>query len=214
MAACLLAGLLALGAHSAPRLPPGALDTLWPLAVGNTWTWHTNYGDMTERVARREPVSERGGPPVDCYVLETTTAESPDKIVQTEFVTVADHELRVIKRRYPGEETVLSPPEVLMREPVVVGEAWTWSGETETGQARMDFKVLHAEALQVPAVKTPLICQRIDMQGQSANGGAITVSRWYAPGIGMVKETSVMTKGQQSMTVNGVLKSYHVETGK
>ena len=46
------------------------------------------------------------------------------------------------------------------------------------------------------------------MTGRTVNGGSIDVQRWYAPGIGMVKEISMMVKGRQSMQVVGRLKRF------
>jgi hypothetical protein len=191
--------------------PPGVPETLLPLTVGSSWTWQTNYNDMTARVVRQSTfTAPNGGGPLPCVVVETTQGESSEKVVQTEYFTLVDHQWEVLKRVYPGEDAVLTPPEVILKSPVVTGEHWTWDGQTASGQAHLNFEVMRAERIKVPALKLPVICQKVIMKGTDEHGSTITVTRWYAPGIGLAKEDSQMTRSQQSIYVHGLLKSFHL----
>ncbi|MHB2018525.1 MAG: hypothetical protein ACYCW6_16385 [Candidatus Xenobia bacterium] len=192
----LLLALLPGLARSRPAAP------LMPLAVGNAWEYDTNgYGTMTMKVTRQEVVDGHS-----CFVLETFLESPPDRPVQTEYLTQVGSQLEVLKRRYAEGETVLTPPEVLLHEPLHPGEHWSWDGQSPSGPVHLEFKVVHAERVRVPGLPRDVICQKLVMTGHTVNGGSIDVQRWYAPGIGMVKEVSLMMKGRQSMQVVGRLK--------
>ena len=150
----LLACLLVLLPAVALSKAPGAL---MPLAVGNTWEYETNgYGTMTVKVTRQEVLN--GHP---CFVVETFLESPPDRSVQTEYYLQVGSELQVLKRRYAEGETVLSPPEVLLQEPLHPGEHWEWDGASPSGPVHLDFRVGHAERVRVPGLSKDVICNKI-----------------------------------------------------
>ncbi len=53
-------------------------------------------------------------------------------------------------------------------------------------------------------------CFKIVIKGSDETGERLEVSRWFASGIGMVKEESSLFRGTKEMKMNTLLKSYEI----
>ncbi len=93
----------------------------------------------------------------------------------------------VLARNGMTSETVNSPIKPILKNPLKVGDQWSWAGQqvgAATTSASESFKAAAAEAVTVPAGKFNTI--RVEITGEKA-GTAFRKVMWYADRVGPVK---------------------------
>lgn len=176
--------LLACLARPAGAAEPAGVEALFPLAVGNTWTYRVStqedrFGARVQddrfvvRVAGQEMVGLQM-----CFKLE---ASLKDKVVATEYVAFTKEGLC----RFRCEHEDVEPPLCVLRVP------WprrTWVEKYTLGSREMNptFQAQPTEEVPVPAGKF----KATPVRAWTGPIGPIPrTTVWYAPGVGPVKQT-------------------------
>jgi hypothetical protein len=220
----------------------------FPLKEGNQWTY---TGEIVTSIKGKEPMknttemtfkvtSKAKVGTVDCMLYEGYVN---DQLFQQEFFELTKDALIAHKRiMFTGEEPVesqMEPPETMIQFPMEAMKSWEWSGkmmdvktekETKTITGSFKFKVAGEEEVETPAGKFKTF--RVEMDGTASDGSGASSKRWFAHGVGMVKEVSLVkfdVKGQEeeikksgnmnlpvieSLEVTGMLKSCEVDGKK
>ncbi len=174
---CLLA-LLAVSAAAAPAAPPA---DYFPLIPGTVWIYRTNVG--RNLLLTVGGVGQVGG--VDCRVLEGIVEGN---LVQRECFRRDGGTVYAYVRAYAQGNVVLTPPQPMLLLPPKVGQAWTWEGKAGEVPAGMTFQWARTEPVTVPAGS--YATAQLYLEG-SVGPERVQSWRWFAPGVGMVKEDSV-----------------------
>ena len=175
-----------------------------PLAVGNHWEYRLNQTRITLRVTRKEAV--RGIP---CHVVESFIGNATTSC-QVEYYAVTPGGLQVLRRTHGGSDFVLTTPETMLAFPVEPGRRWIWEGDPGTGGVTLSFQVKAPTIVQ--AVGRKLEALLVTIQGHSSEGSSIQTKRWYARGIGMVREVTLMNRGHQHTRVEAFLEHCEVRS--
>jgi hypothetical protein len=166
--------VLACLARPAAAGEPPSVQSLFPLAVGNAWTYKVSGQDdrFVVRVAAQEPVGSQM-----CFKLE---ASLKDKVVATEHVAFTNEGLC----RFRVEHEDIEPPVCVLRVPAPK-RGWTERYTLGTREATATFQT-RTEDVTVPAGKFKATVVEARMGENRGLPPRTTV--WYAPGIGPVKQ--------------------------
>lgn len=174
---CLLV-LLVVPAPAVPAAPPA---DYFPLVPGTVWIYRTNIGqDLIMTVGG---VGQVGG--VDCRVLEGIVN---GMLTQRECYRRDGGTVYAYVRAYPQGNVVLTPPQPMLVLPPKVGHGWVWEGKAGEAPARVALQWARAEQVTVPAGTYATV--QLYLEG-SVGQERVQSWRWFAPGVGMVKEDSV-----------------------
>ena len=164
-------------------------DQLLPTAEGTTWEY-----DSTETLTGAAPVRSvikvRAGKQV-LYGIEVVKLETLSGNVVSKFELVhADEEgvTRLARGGKDGQLTKLNPPEAIVVAPLRVGAEWESDGEVEGIKMHQHFTVVAEEGVVVPAGKFRAFhfhCENVSLI-------SVKLDRWFVPGTGFVKETTVV----------------------
>jgi hypothetical protein len=183
--ACLLAivGLPAVFARA---------DALLPTADGTTWPY-----EMTEELAGPAAVPPTITPVVvrigrqnfagkEFIKLETTT---DDIVTKTELMTLDDHGwVCYFRAGKDGRMGKLDPPQTVIPATIKAGDSWDTDGDVAGVEMRQHFVVEKEESITVPAGTFRAF--RIHCEDSSVM--SVKLDRWFFPGVGFVKETTVV----------------------
>jgi hypothetical protein len=181
--------LLQTASAAKPKQKPEATADYFPLRVGDSWTYRNlEEGGYTLKVLNEEP--HEGGPAR--YVVELLAGVKVHKTYSK-----ADGWVLLHDEKYPeheGLEMTYEPPKQVLRNPLVVGQKWEWSGKDPTQvEYHESSRVVGVETVTVAAGKFRAI--KVVTETTGAATPKITTS-WYAGGVGLVK----------AMTVGGQIK--------
>ena len=186
----------------------------FPLQRGRTWTFQT-------QVTVREANAETAGAP-QTHKVEVTVAEPQridDKAVsvlewkfdgslaQRSFFFCTPDEVTCL-RRIQGfglemRDFVLTEGQPVCREPLAVGQTWTWSGRVNAIKGEQKVKVAREETLETPAGSFECLVIEIEFTGEDDSEGKIT--RWLAKDVGIVKDLSELKTAAVEVKSEGVL---------
>lgn len=174
---CLLV-LLVVAAPAVRAAPPA---DYFPLVPGTVWIYRTNIGpDLIMTVGG---VGQVGG--VTCRVLEGIIN---GMLTQRECYRRDGGTVYAYVRAYPQGNVVLTPPQPMLVLPPKVGHGWLWEGKAGEVPARVALQWARAEQVTVPAGAYATV--QLYLEG-SVGQERVQSWRWFAPGVGMVKEDSV-----------------------
>ena len=178
--AALLVVTLPLAAWAADPQP--TLEELFPLAVGNQWTYRVNGQDVrfVVRVARQEMVGDQ-----TCFVLE---GRLRDRAVATEHLAFTRNGLT----RFRADKEDVLPPVTVLKAPGAApwGVQKYQLGE-RTGSA--NFRVANGRGeMVVPAGRYRGVIVTAEVTSET---GGRTTTLWYAPAVGLVRQTLADSKG-------------------
>jgi hypothetical protein len=173
--ACLAAVSLAVPVLADEPLPG---ENLFPLTIGNVWTYKVSGQDdrFVVRAVRREMVGEQ-----TCVLLE---ASLKDRVVATEHIAFTKTGLF----RYRVDKDDVDPPVCVLRTPLPANRRW--------GNAKKDFHVgsrsgfasftakLEEITVGTKKYKTTAVRAEFTEFGRTASSS----DTWYAEGVGMVKQ--------------------------
>src|SRR5436190_13959472 len=164
-------------------------DQLLPTAEGTNWEY-----DVTETLTGAAPlrsvIKVRAGKQ-RLYGIEVVKLETLSGNVVSKFELVhADEEgvTRLARGGKDGQLTKLNPPEPVIVAPLRVGAEWESEGEVEGIKMHQHFTVVAEEGVAVPAGKFRafhLHCENVSLI-------SVKLDRWFVPGTGFVKETTVV----------------------
>ena len=167
-------------------------DQLLPTADGTTWQY-----DFTEELG-----GPSAGPGVNAAVtlrigrqtfegkeflkFETLTDSS---VTKTELMTV-DDQGTVCRARggKDGRIAKLDPPQTILPGTLKVGDAWDSDGEVAGMEIHQHFTVTGEELVRVKAGSF----RAFHIHCEDASVMSVTLDRWFMPGVGFVKETTVV----------------------
>ena len=164
-------------------------DPLLPTAEGTTWEYDSTE-TLTGAAPVRSVVTVRAGKQLldgkEVVKLETL---SGNVVSKTELVSVDENGIACLARSgKDGKITKLNPPEPIIAAPLKVGAAWELEGEVAGIKMHQRFTVVAEENVTVPAGSF----RAFHLQCEDSSLMSIKLDRWFVPGTGFVKETTVM----------------------
>jgi hypothetical protein len=164
-------------------------ETLLPTAEGTSWEY-----ELSETLPGAAPVRSvvivRAGRQLldggEAVKIETLSGKV---ISKTELVSVDQNGIVCLARGgKDGKITKLNPPEPIIAAPLEVGAAWDLEGEVLGIKMHQHFIVVAEENVTVPARKY----RAFHLQCEDSSLMSIKLDRWFVPGTGFVKETTVL----------------------
>ena len=164
-------------------------DPLLPTGEGTSWEY-----DSTETLTGAAPVHSvvtvRAGKQLldgkEVVKLETL---SGNVVSKTELVSVDENGIACLARSgKDGKITKLNPPEPIIAAPLRVGTAWELESEAAGIKTHQHCTVVAEENVTVPAGKF----RAFHLQCEDSSLMSIKLDRWFVPGTGFVKETTVV----------------------
>ena len=172
-----------------------------PTAPGTTWRYN-----MTEEIGRglnvsnvkpdtdgkiRAPVLYRleGTEDVDGKDLLKFEMHRAGTITNTDLLTVDEHGITCWARvNLDGELVKFSPPQTMIAAPLKKGAAWIFDGHAGELKVQQHYDVAGEEKIELPAGKF----QAFRIHGEQTTPNRMTIDRWFAPGVGIVKDVTTM----------------------
>jgi hypothetical protein len=167
-------------------------DELLPTADGTTWQYDSKeeYGGPAAAPATTSIVTVRiGRQTFDGKEFVKFETLSDDSLIKTELMTVDDQGIICHARGgKDGRIVKLDPPQIILRGDLKVGDSWDSEGEVAGMEVRQHFTVKSEEFVRVPA--GPFRALHIHCGDSSVM--SVVLDRWFVPGIGFIKETTVV----------------------
>ncbi len=172
-----------------------------PTAPGTTWRYN-----MTEEIGKglnlsnakadadgkiRLPVLYRldGTEDVDGKSLLKFEMHRDGTITNTDLLAVDDHGITCWARvNLDGELVKFTPPQQMITAPLKKGVAWNFDGKAGELKVQQHYTVVDEEKIQLPAGTF----QAFKIRGEQTTPNRMTIDRWFAPGIGIVKDVTTM----------------------
>jgi hypothetical protein len=181
-----LAGLLLLVATIARAEP------LLPTAEGTTWTYDSteDFGGPSAAPQAKSflavKVSRQIFEKKEYLKFETRT---DDVLTKVELMTFDDRGLVChVRGGKDGRMAKLDPPQTIVPAHLKVGESWDSEGEVAGMEIHQHFVVASEEPMRVAAGSFRAF--RIHCEDTSVM--SVNLDRWFFPGVGFVKETTVV----------------------
>lgn len=165
-------------------------EQLLPTAAGTTWDYDSTE-TMTGSAPANSKVTVTAGRQmlygIELVKLETATnGSSPSKF---ELINVDDESItRLARSGKDGQPIKLNPPETIIVAPLKPGATWDSEDEVEGVKVRQHFTVLDEENVVVPAGKF----KAFHVKGKGSSLISVTLDRWFVPGVGVVKEDTLL----------------------
>lgn len=173
-----------------------------PTAIGTTWHY-----DMVQEVGKGVHLSDlTPGPDGKVHLPGTYFIAGEEKIGSTaalrfemhragvlasvDFLSIDEHGIICPAREVEGGEMIkLDPPQKMLQAPVHVGDTWSYDGQIADMTVHQNYRVVAEGEVVVPAGKF----HGFHVHGeQTAGGPAIEFDRWFVPGVGWVKDTTLV----------------------
>src|SRR5215470_5407665 len=172
-----------------------------PTAPGTSWRYN-----MTEEIGKglnvsnvkadadgriRLPVLYRleGTENVDGKDLLKFEMHRAGVITNTDLLTVDDHGIVCWARiNLDGELVKFDSPQTMIVAPLKKGASWDFNGKTGEVSVRQHYEVVGEEDIRVPAGDF----HAFRIYGEQTSPSRMTIDRWFAIGVGIVKEVTAM----------------------
>jgi hypothetical protein len=110
-------------------------------------------------------------------------------ITNTDLLTVDDHGIVCWARiNLDGELVKFSPPQTMIVDPIKKGAGWDFNGQVGELKVQQHYDVLGEEKIDVPAGKF----HAFRIHGEQTSPNRMIIDRWFAPGVGIVKDVTTM----------------------
>ena len=174
---------------------------LIPTAVGTSWRYN-----MTEEVGKgldvrgvkadadgkiRVPVLYRidGRENFDGKDLLKFEMHRAGVITNTDLLTITQQGIICWARiNLDGELVKFNSPQTMIAAPLKKGAGWDFNGQVGELKVHQHYDVLGEEDVKVPAGEF----HAFHIRGEQTSPSAMTIDRWFATGIGMVKDVTTM----------------------
>ena len=157
-----------------------ASPELLPISVGTGWILEEGNDQVSIRISGRETF---GGQ--DCYRVDWIDGPL---VYQTEYWSVREDGVWVVGRRVLKREFVFQTPYRLVPRKAVTGERWT--ANVVAGSLSEQFGIIVGPEEEVTTPSGRFRAVRINVEGL-----VIAYRRWYARGVGLVREEPVVIQG-------------------
>jgi len=165
---------------------------LFPAAEGTTWQYEKteelggpagappSTASVTMRIGRQN-LGEK-----EFIKLETLTDEV---LTGTELITLDEHGwVCHFRAGKDGRMAKLDPPQTIIPVAVKTGDSWDTDGEVAGMEMRQHFVVENEEPITVTAGKF----RAFHIHCEDSSVMSAKLDRWFVPGIGFIKETTVV----------------------
>ena len=164
-------------------------EPLLPTGEGTTWEYDSTE-TLTGGAPARTVVTVRAGRQVfdgkEVVKLETLAG---NVVTKTELVAVDEKSITCVARSgKDGKVTKLNPPEPIIAGPLKVGAAWKVENEVAGIITHQSCTAIAEENVTVPAGRF----RAFHVQCEGSSLMSIKFDRWFVPGTGIVKETTVL----------------------
>jgi len=174
---------------------------LIPAADGTSWRYN-----MTEDIGKgvsipdakldangkiRLPVLYRinGTENVDGKELLKFEMHRDGVITNTDLMTVDEHAITCWARvNLDGQLVKLAPPQTMIAAPLKTGVRWDFNGQAGEVSVHQHYEVVGEEDIGVPAGKF----HAFRIYGEQTSPSRMTIDRWFATGVGIVKDVTAM----------------------
>jgi hypothetical protein len=174
---------------------------LIPTAVGTSWRYN-----MAEEVGKglnvpnskpdadgkiRLPVVYRidGTENIDGKDLFKFEMHRGSAITNTDLLGVSDQGIICWARiNLDGELVKFNPPQTMIAAPLKKGAGWDFNGQVGELKVHQHYDVLGDEDVKVPAGEF----HAFHVRGEQTSPSSMTIDRWFATGIGIVKDVTTM----------------------
>jgi len=150
-----------------------------PLTLGSEWVYRDTTGETTIRVASRELFAG-----IDCYRVDWAGVV----LFQSEYWQVKSDGVYVVGRRVMDQVIRFATPYLLLMHGVTPGKNWEAPVSSEALTETLHYSVEAEEEVATPAGSFRAL-------PVSVRGKTLAYRRWYAPEVGMVKETTFLPDG-------------------
>jgi hypothetical protein len=172
-----------------------------PIAPGTSWRYN-----MTEEIGKgldlsnvkadpdgkiRLPVLYRleGTEDVDGKELLKFEMHRAGTITNTDLLIVDEHGIICWARvNLDGELIKFVPPQTIIAAPLKKSASWNFDGRAGELKVQQHYDVLGEEKIDVPAGKF----QAFRIHGEQTTPNRMVIDRWFAPGVGIVKDVTTM----------------------
>ena len=167
-------------------------EPLLPMADGITWQYESTeeLGGPDAAAPTSVTISVSVGRQTfdgkEFLKFETRT---DDVVTRTELLTLDEHGLVChVRGGKDGRMARLDPPQTLVPATIKVGDSWESDGGVAGMEMRQRFGVVSQEQVRVPAGRF----RAFHIHCEDASVMSVALDRWFFPGIGFVKETTVV----------------------
>ena len=110
-------------------------------------------------------------------------------ITNTDFLTINEQGIICWARiNLDGELVKFSPPQTMIASPLLKGASWDFDGQAGELKVHQHYDVLGEEDIEVPAGEF----RAFHIRGEQTSPSRTTIDRWFAGGVGMVKDVTTM----------------------
>src|SRR5439155_7666453 len=110
-------------------------------------------------------------------------------ITNTDLLTVDEHGIVCWARvNLDGELVKFNPPQTTIAVPLKKGAAWDFDGQAGDLKVKQHYDVVGEEKIDVPAGEF----QAFHIHGEQTTPNRMMIERWFAPGVGIVKDITTM----------------------
>jgi hypothetical protein len=174
---------------------------LIPTADGTAWRYN-----MTEEIGKgldirdaktdadgkiRLPVLYRidGRENIDGKDLLKFEMHRAGVLTNTDVLAINEHGITCWARiNLDGEMVKFSPPQTMIAVPLKKGGGWDFNGQAGELKVRQHYDVIGDEDIEVPAGEF----HAFHIHGEQTSPNRMAIDRWFASGIGIVKDVTTM----------------------
>jgi hypothetical protein len=110
-------------------------------------------------------------------------------ITNTDLLTADEHGIICWARvNLDGELVKFVPPQTMIAAPLKKGASWNFDGRAGELKVQQRYDVLGEEKIDVPAGQF----QAFHIHGEQTTPNRMVIDRWFAPGVGIVKDVTTM----------------------
>lgn len=174
-ACCLLTTSIAAQRSKAP------VRDYFPMRIGDSWKYRSTVSDSEYTVKVLSAEKQADG--TMRYLLEKLAGVKIHNWYSKTNGWVLMH--REAYPEHEGLEIKYEPGRQYLKNPLVAGAKWNWSGKSTTlNDTQESNQVIGPEMVEVPAGKF----RAMKLISKVAEGAAVkTITYWYADGVGLVK---------------------------
>lgn len=183
--------LLLLAACRPTPTPEANKDSYYPLQLGQQWTYDTRVYAGQARFTTSVTAVCRIELDEDGDLLHVVSTCADERLVQAQIVYQIGGEIvEAVLFNAEGQARTREPPVTLARLRMLVGDRWRWAGASGDEVGRIDlYRVANRGIVRTEAGEFDALRLLVTQEGPNAAPSA--VERWYAPGVGLVKEAGV-----------------------
>lgn len=210
-------GIIALNIKPSSSIVEGG-SSYFPLQPGNWWIYEKavhdpDAPDITIKVTGKAKVDG-----IDCFVYETSIGSKVnrrDYLEQRRGDGIYSRKREIVTPK-GIKEFFPQPPDLLLKFPLKTGSSWEW--EDSSLKKLKGFNIFEITGHEIVRTEAgDFNSFRLEVYQESTNGEKFKTIRWFAKGVGMVKETTIVGSPFHPMDsapgATFVLKKYHIVDG-